>query len=162
MALVIGRQSIRALRSLNSDEATYVKFVNRSPRIARPWWINFDGIPQNYDDIPPGGTLHMRTYRTHPWIFRDADTGDKLLINKDEIYFPTAAQYDEDGPVYMLVCIIIPVYSLKDCCLQSIRKQVKSEDYAKLELPKSLHADLKNSPNLLREVENLSVKYRNS
>ncbi|XP_078077287.1 von Hippel-Lindau-like protein [Mustelus asterias] len=142
----------RLLRSLNSDEATFVQFVNRSRRVARPWWINFEGFPQKYDDIPPA----------HPWVFRDANTGDKMLINKDEIYIPMSAQYDEDGPIYTPVCIIVPVYSLKDCCLQYIRKRVKSEDYTKLELPKTLHTDLKNSPDLLREIENLSIKYRNS
>ncbi|GCB68259.1 von Hippel-Lindau-like protein [Scyliorhinus torazame] len=159
MALLTQR---RPLRSLNSDEATFVQFVNRSPRIATPWWINFDGFPRNYDDIPPGGTLRMCTYRTHPWVFRDANSGDKLLINQDEIYFPSSAQYDEDGPIYMPIYVIVPVYSLKDRCLQCVRKQVKSEDYTKLEIPKSLQADLKNSPGLLREIENLSMKYRNS
>ncbi|XP_067906573.1 von Hippel-Lindau-like protein isoform X2 [Heterodontus francisci] len=157
-----GKQPMGELRSLNSDEATFVTFVNRTPRTARPWWINFNGLPQNYDDIPPRETLDMRTYRTHPWVFRDADTGDKLLINKDEVYFPTSAQYDEDDPIYIPVYITVPVYSLKDCCLQCIRKQVKLEDYTKLELPMSLHADLKNSPPLLREIENLRMHYRNS
>ncbi|XP_067856157.1 von Hippel-Lindau-like protein [Heptranchias perlo] len=156
------KQPVDILRSLNSDEATFVKFVNRTPRTARPWWINFNALPQNYDDIRPGGTLDMRTYRTHPWVFRDASTGDELLINKEEIYFPTSAQYEEDDPVYIPVSITVPVYSLKDCCLQRIRKQVKLEDYTKLELPKSLHGDLKNYPHLLREIENLSLRYRNS
>ncbi|XP_048405284.1 von Hippel-Lindau-like protein isoform X1 [Stegostoma tigrinum] len=157
-----GEQPVSALRSLRSDEATFVKFVNRTLRNARPWWINFDGIPQSYADIPPGGVLHMRTYRTHPWVFRDADTGDKLLIKNDEIYFPTSKQYDEDGPTYIPVDVTIPVYSLKNCCLQRIRKHMKSDDYTKLELPKSLHTDLKNSPDLLRAIENLSKVYRNN
>ncbi|XP_048405285.1 von Hippel-Lindau-like protein isoform X2 [Stegostoma tigrinum] len=148
-----GEQPVSALRSLRSDEATFVKFVNRTLRNARPWWINFDGIPQSYADIPPGGVLHMRTYR---------NTGDKLLIKNDEIYFPTSKQYDEDGPTYIPVDVTIPVYSLKNCCLQRIRKHMKSDDYTKLELPKSLHTDLKNSPDLLRAIENLSKVYRNN
>ncbi|XP_060695746.1 von Hippel-Lindau-like protein [Hemiscyllium ocellatum] len=157
-----GEQSVSPLRSLHSDEATFVIFVNRTLRTARPWWINFEGVPRNYDDIPPGGALRMCTYRTHPWVFRDADTGDKLLIKNGEIYFPTSTQYDEDGPIYIPVHVTVPVYSLKNCCLQCIRKHVKSEDYTKLELPKSLHTDLKSSPDLLRAIGKLSRHYRNN
>ncbi|XP_051885906.1 von Hippel-Lindau-like protein [Pristis pectinata] len=155
-------QPAYALRSLHSEEVSFVRFVNLTQRTARPWWIDFNARPQNYDDIAPGGTLHMCTYRTHPWVFRDANTGDKLLINNDEIYFPTSALYDGNKPIYLPIYITFPVYSLKDCCLQCIRKHVKLEDYIKLEIPQSLQTDLKNSPHLLREIKNLSTRYRNS
>ncbi|XP_059832568.1 von Hippel-Lindau-like protein [Hypanus sabinus] len=159
---VMNEQPPCALRSLHSDEASFVKFVNLTQRTARPWWIDFNGLPQKYDDIAPGGISHMRTYRTHPWVFRDANTGDKLLINKDEIYFPTSALYDGNNPVYLPVYITLPVYSLKDWCLQFVRKHVKSEDYTKLKIPCPLQSDLQNPPHLQKEIENLSTRYRNS
>ncbi|XP_007903128.1 von Hippel-Lindau-like protein [Callorhinchus milii] len=150
------------LRSLNSAEATFISFVNKSQRTVRPWWIDFEGFPQQYDDIEPGESLDMCTYLTHPWLFRDADTGDELRINRDEIYFPTSAVYNEGNCVYIPTYITIPVYSLKDICLQHLRKLVKREDYKMLHIARSLHDDLSNKVNLQEEIKKLSLRYRNA
>ena len=52
----------KPLRSLNSDSATYVDFVNKSRGHANAWWLDFSGNPVSYGDIQPNGTLQMDTY----------------------------------------------------------------------------------------------------
>ncbi|KAG1953130.1 von Hippel-Lindau-like protein [Pimephales promelas] len=95
------------LKSLNSNDPTFISFVNKSSRNAKAWWLNFSGKPVSYGDIKPGKTLKMNTYLTHPWIFRASD-GAKLLANLSEVYFPTQAQYEYGYPLYKSVCVTAP------------------------------------------------------
>lgn len=51
-----------SLKSQNSDNPTYVNFINNSRQDARAWWINFSGDPVSYGDIPRGSTMKMNTF----------------------------------------------------------------------------------------------------
>ncbi|XP_018585381.1 von Hippel-Lindau-like protein [Scleropages formosus] len=148
------------LRSLSSDEPTYVDFVNESRRPARAWWLNFCGRPVSYGDIEPGGSMKMNTFLTHPWIFRTSECRSRLRVNTQDVFFPSSAVYEDGYPVYVKVCITSPVYSLKDCCTTVIRKKVKKEDFVKLEIPECLQKDLAKTPNLLEELKILNLHFR--
>ncbi|XP_038852754.1 von Hippel-Lindau-like protein isoform X2 [Salvelinus namaycush] len=117
-----------ALRSLNSDVKTYVNFINQSKQSARAWWLDFSGHPVSYGDIRTNGLLRMDT-------------------------FLTATEYEEDGdPKFLNVVIATPVYSLQECCLMLIRNLVEEEDYGRLDIPESLKTDLRQQPDLLKEL----------
>ncbi|XP_043934573.1 von Hippel-Lindau disease tumor suppressor [Protopterus annectens] len=139
--------------SQNSRTVSVVIFCNLSRRRVRPVWVDFKGEPQPYPVVEPdSGGSRMITYLTHPWLFRDADTDDRLLANQQQVFLPSP---NVDGqPGY--VNITLPVYSLKERCLQVIRKLVKSEDYRKLELVHSLYDDLENRPDVRKDIENIS------
>ncbi|KAI2665454.1 von Hippel-Lindau disease tumor suppressor [Labeo rohita] len=146
------------LKSLNSDNPTFISFINRSNRNAEAWWLDFKGEPVSYGDIQPRTSLKMRTYLTHPWIFRASD-GAKLLANLSEVYFPTPVQYDEFGyPRYQPVYVTAPVYSLQEYCIRLIRSLVRKEDIRKLEIPEGLRKDLRREPDLVRDIQILSAK----
>uniref|UniRef100_A0A2K5DD05 von Hippel-Lindau tumor suppressor n=1 Tax=Aotus nancymaae TaxID=37293 RepID=A0A2K5DD05_AOTNA len=53
------------LRSVNSREPSQVIFCNRSPRVALPVWLNFDGEPQPYPTLPPGTGRRIHSYRVY-------------------------------------------------------------------------------------------------
>ncbi|MBN3283460.1 VHL disease, partial [Polyodon spathula] len=95
----------------------------------------------------------MSTYLTHPWIFRDTDTGAKLLVNMKEIYFPEPNNVEDGCLVPHDVIITTPVYTLQDCCLMLIRKLVKQKDYRKLEIPQSLRKTLSFGPSLEKDLQ---------
>ena len=38
--------------------------------------------------LPPGAQYNINTYVTHPWVFRDAETGAVLLVNSVEVFYP--------------------------------------------------------------------------
>nr|XP_046190071.1 von Hippel-Lindau disease tumor suppressor-like isoform X3 [Oncorhynchus gorbuscha] len=138
----------KALRSLNADVKTHVNFINQSKQSARAWWLDYSGHPVSYGDIRTNGLL------THPWVFRAARNGAKLLANQQDVYMPTAAtEYEEDGdPRFLNVVIATPVYSLQECCLMLIRNLVEEEDYGRLDIPESLKTDLRQQPDLLKEL----------
>ncbi|MBN3313589.1 VHL disease, partial [Atractosteus spatula] len=144
------------LRSLNSDVPTYVTFVNHCGYDARAWWLNFTGDPVSYGDIKPRTRMHMKTYRSHPWVFRASDNGAKLLANMKEIYFPELNDFQDGYPVYLEVMITSPVYSLQDYCIMLVQKLVKKKDFDKLDIPQSLKKDLKEFPNLQKELRDLN------
>ncbi|XP_067282995.1 von Hippel-Lindau-like protein [Pseudorasbora parva] len=146
------------LKSLNSYDPTFISFINKSSRNAEAWWLNFLGKPVSYGCIQPGKTLEMKTYLTHPWIFRAPD-GAKLLANLSEVYFPTQVEYEEYGyPRYQPVYVTTPVYSLQECCARLIRSMVRKEDICKLEIPNDLRKDISHEPDLLRDITILSAK----
>ncbi|XP_036812572.1 von Hippel-Lindau disease tumor suppressor isoform X2 [Oncorhynchus mykiss] len=131
----------KALRSLNADVETHVNFINQSKQSARAWWLDYSGHPVSYGDIRTDGLLRMDTFLTHPWVFRASRNGAKLLANQQDVYMPTAAtEYEED------------VYSLQECCLMLIRNLVEEEDYGRLDIPESLKTDLRQRPDLLKEL----------
>lgn len=55
-------QSPILVRSLNSRILVYAVFCNRSPRVVRPLWIDFLGVPQAFDDLQPGMGRKMTTF----------------------------------------------------------------------------------------------------
>ncbi|XP_077307708.1 von Hippel-Lindau disease tumor suppressor [Lithobates pipiens] len=147
--------TLRTLRSINSRELIQVVFCNRSPRLVQPIWMNFKGEPQPYPSIPPGTGRKMNTYRDHIWLFREAETDVAMLVNEQEMYIPTP--YVNGPPP--AVNIYLPVFTLKECCLQMIRSLVKPQDYRKLDIVTSLYDDLENRPSLGRDLRRLAFTF---
>ena len=57
-----GEQSLPLVRSLNSRIPINAVFCNRSPRVVRPLWIDYRGVPQAYDDLQPGTGRKITTF----------------------------------------------------------------------------------------------------
>ncbi|EFJ48150.1 hypothetical protein VOLCADRAFT_91208 [Volvox carteri f. nagariensis] len=66
----------RLLHSKRSDVACSLTVRNRSLRPLEALWVNYDGDEEPYTVVPPGHAWTVDTYETHPWRFRDPDTGD--------------------------------------------------------------------------------------
>ncbi|KAM4821066.1 von Hippel-Lindau disease tumor suppressor isoform 1-T3 [Thomomys bottae] len=143
------------LRSVNSREPSQVIFCNRSPRVVLPVWLNFDGEPQPYPTLPPGTGRRIHSYRGHLWLFRDAGTYDGLLVNQTELFVPSL---NVDGqPIF--ANITLPVYTLKERCLQVVRSLVRPEDYRRLDIARSLCEDLEDHPNVRKDLERLTQEH---
>ncbi|XP_048212227.1 von Hippel-Lindau disease tumor suppressor isoform X1 [Perognathus longimembris pacificus] len=143
------------LRSVNSREPSQVIFCNRSPRVVLPVWLNFDGEPQLYPTLPPGTGRRIHSYRGHLWLFRDAGTCDGLLVNQTELFEPSL---NVDGqPIF--ANITLPVYTLKERCLQVVRSLVKPENYRRLDIARSLCEDLEDRPNVEKDLKRLTQEH---
>lgn len=148
----------RALCSINSREPAQVIFCNRSPRVVRPLWLNFEGEPLPYPTLPPGTGRRIHSFRGHLWLFRDAGTYDGLLVNQTELFMPSL---NADGqPIF--ANITLPVYTLKERCLQVVRSLVKPEHYRSLDIVRSLYEDLEDHPNVRKDLERLTQEHLNS
>ncbi|NXK34874.1 VHL disease, partial [Piprites chloris] len=139
-----------ALRSANTRELSEVVFNNHSPRCVLPVWLDFQGRPRCYPVLPPRTGRVIHSYRGHLWLFRDAGTNDGLLVNQQELFVaaPNVTKAD----------ITLPVFTLKERCLQVVRSLVSREDYRKLDIVRSLYEELEDHPNIWKDLQRLSLE----
>ncbi|XP_033111256.1 von Hippel-Lindau disease tumor suppressor-like [Anneissia japonica] len=141
--------SERRIKSLKTWETTQVKFINKSPRRVRVIWLNFEGKPEWRRYNPKDGlklnkSTAIQTYLMHPWIFKDHLTGDKIYYKENEtetreVYYPKLLP---DGLSVLEVELVLPVYSLKQRCLQVMRRLVKQQHVCKLDIPHTLKNEI--------------------
>ncbi len=67
---------------------SFVRFVNRTIRQVDVVWLNYEGIGVHYRSLTPNQWVDVNTYVGHPWIFRDSETGDKLVVQLQEVFEP--------------------------------------------------------------------------
>ncbi|XP_074654896.1 von Hippel-Lindau disease tumor suppressor-like [Tubulanus polymorphus] len=122
---------------------SFVRFINKTQRKVDVIWLNYAGDQMNYASLNPEQFLDMNTYVGHPWIFKDTESGDKLVVQHQKLYQPIG-WLPSDGwpPQRKRVYITIPVYSLKERCLQIIRCLTPQNSIPSLELPQSLINEL--------------------
>ncbi|KAM5148673.1 von Hippel-Lindau disease tumor suppressor [Mantella aurantiaca] len=143
------------LRSVKSRQQVQVVFCNRSPLVVLPIWVTCRGGLQPYPGIPPFTGRRMNTYLGHIWFFREQGTDIPLLVNKKDVYVPIPNVND----VPANVDIWLPVYTLKDRCLQVVRSLVKSKDFRKLDIVTSLYDDLGRRPSLGIDMQRNAASY---
>lgn len=145
------------VKSVKSEERVYIRFINRTEREVDVFWISFEGLPVRYTTLEPDAHYDITTYVTHPWTFVDSKSKDKLVVNEQHVFFPPSwlklfrAKFP-DSPVNirphrLVVMITLPVYSLRERCLQVVRDSlnvtlINSERLDELQLPKSVLDDL--------------------
>ncbi|XP_069796010.1 von Hippel-Lindau disease tumor suppressor [Narcine bancroftii] len=150
------------LRSHDSRQSSFVTFCNCTGRRVRPVWLNYSGQPVSYAELAAKTGRRVNTYMGHPWMFRDAASDDRLLVNGHEVFVSPPGRVNETGqPQYIMINITIPVYTLKERCLQVVRSLVKQEDYKSLEIAKSLHDDLEDRPQVLKDLQRLQQRGNN-
>lgn len=149
-----GQQALPLVRSLISRTPACVVFCNCSPRVVKPLWINFSGEPQPYADIQPYTGRRMTTYVGHPWMFRDAETDDPMVVNNKEMYLPAPL----DNRQVSIANITLPVLTLRDRCLQVVRRLVRREDICQLEIARCLQDDLAQRPSIHADLRRIGQR----
>jgi len=138
------------LRSTKDARPSYIRFANRTSRRVDVIWINFEGVRVKYKTLEPTEEFDVTSFVTHPWVFLDAETHTKLMVNSQE-YFncPETGVRFKGGenlrphPFRLYVTITLPVYSLMECALQCVQRNLNHPRAAyQLEIPSALQTEL--------------------
>ncbi|KAF6001214.1 hypothetical protein F1559_001112 [Cyanidiococcus yangmingshanensis] len=70
------------IRSSETEERTMILFENLSDSgvVVEVNWIDFNGQEISYGWLEPGKSRFQPTYVGHPWVIRDSNTGEALLL----------------------------------------------------------------------------------
>lgn len=60
------------LRSLNGDQSTTIRLINRGSHTYKVYWLDYQGHRKHYRDLAPGERYDQQTYVTHPWVITEA------------------------------------------------------------------------------------------
>ncbi|KAG1664419.1 hypothetical protein FOA52_009741 [Chlamydomonas sp. UWO 241] len=80
------------LRSLNCFAPGTLVFHNAAGCDAKAVWLNYEGDEVGYCDIMPKQTIRFRTFATHPWIFRAAGSGQRLMTGDQMVIIATEVE----------------------------------------------------------------------
>lgn len=129
------------LRSTDSTLRSFISFTNASHRRVEIVWINFRTELIPYRVLGPAENVRINTYKSHPWIFRDAETKELMNVNHNEVFWPEPYVPQANRTE---VFIHFPIRSLKKIAMCLINAIVKNGvQFESLGIPQSLVADLK-------------------
>jgi len=138
------------VRSMESEIRAFVRFINCSERLVEVHWVNYEGHNVHYTNLKPGKHVTINTFKTHPWIFLDPKTGERLQVAHQDVFQPDAwfkyINSVRNGAVSVgrqEARIHIKLKSLRELALWRILFLLDSkDDIYTLEIPKTLKADL--------------------
>ncbi|XP_014232454.1 von Hippel-Lindau tumor suppressor homolog [Trichogramma pretiosum] len=143
-----------ALRSIHNHHSSFVRFVNRSSFSVSIYWIDYQGELVRYRTLPSRDHIDINTFVTHPWIFVNEQTQDRLLGAGQRIYYPEAWWVRYQGRDHSelpnrinrtVVPITMPLLSLRGWALRTIKLQLERDEHAySLDLPRILQEELYN------------------
>ena len=154
-----GDQPGPLLAAQNSLEQTFVFFLNTTQRFVNLYWMDFDGRQDFFTMLKPGAGVKANTFVTHPWIFRDSETGERMQVKHQDIFWPQLYRVRDPQnrsqwiPCRKLIAIHQPVRSLRDTCLWNYARQIATSPMLSLEtedIPYILKRDL---GNILRLID---------
>ena len=77
-----------AVKSLNGDSVSPVRFHNKTGRSVNLIWVDYEGKPKVQVELEQGQEVNFNTYVTHPWLAQDTASKRSLLLNFGDIYYP--------------------------------------------------------------------------
>lgn len=157
------------LAAQNSLEQTYVFFLNTTQRLINLYWMDFNGRQDFFTTLKPGAGIKANTFVTHPWIFRDSQTGERMQVKHQDIFWPQLyrVRHPQNAgqwiPCRKLIAIHQPIRSLRYTCLWNYAKQIYGVHTQLLEtedIPNILKKDLGNVLKLIEKHRSVEVRRR--
>lgn len=144
------------LRSRSSTEPAFARFVNKTHRWIDVIWINYIGGMEKYGTLSPNQFLDVNTYKSHPWIFVDRFSGERMMAESKTVYYAQsfndfclmypdiAADLRDIRAVRRQVFIHLPLFTLCETSSHVVLNSLRNiSDIELLELPFNLRNDLR-------------------
>ena len=159
------QQQQQRLKSFESDQLCYVRFVNTSYKTVDLIWLDYEGKGVKTRSLLPQTAHSILTYHLHPWIFVDSDNRERLTVKKADgskgLFFEAqnylnslkkfaGEKYSKEklnefyeGRALFCVFIETPVDRLRFLAFKTVRKCLKKkEDCFCLEVPQPIQFEL--------------------
>ena len=94
-------------KSKKSTVCSLIRFQNRTDRQVDIIWLNYEGARVKYRTLCANDFVDVNTFVGHPWIFIDAESGERLVVELKEVYEPTNG-WSVGNPHRKVVNITIP------------------------------------------------------
>ncbi|KAK6633140.1 hypothetical protein RUM43_012884 [Polyplax serrata] len=138
------------IRSVNYTESAYVQFQNKTNRKVDILWVNYVGDLKKYGTLQPHESVNVDTYKTHPWIFIDPETGVKMKVGASTIFYPISnaevvqrLRLNTQRTIRIPIPIRLPLFTLQQISLHSVFSMIKDiNDIENLELPLILKQEI--------------------
>lgn len=143
---------IQMLASGHSRTRSCLLFINNTQRMVGVFWMDYNGYQVHYRTLRPGMGIEVDTYLTHPWIFRDMTTGERMHAFHNDVYFPELHRVETNPPdAQRISCrrevnIHFPLNSLRTRCLWTLASffsEKRMRPTVVQDLPYILRRDLK-------------------
>ncbi|XP_062556452.1 protein Vhl [Armigeres subalbatus] len=149
------------LKSEHAEIRSFVLFKNYTERTVDIYWVNYSSKFIHYSALAPAAQVPVNTYVTHPWVFIDKLTGERMLVNGKPVYYPEPwyTNIDGNGKLNRIeVRIHYPLRSLKDICTWRVFSSLQDKhSFIGLDIPKTLIEDLRSCYNLYLMSSNLGT-----
>lgn len=63
------------IKSLHGNNPSTLIVNNHTNLVLEQIWLDYHGKEVKYNDVQAGGTSHMNTYLTHPWLIKESRSG---------------------------------------------------------------------------------------
>ncbi|XP_058819655.1 protein Vhl [Topomyia yanbarensis] len=140
------------LKSDHAEIRSFVLFKNFTQRTVEIYWVNYSSKFIHYSALEAAAQVPVNTYVTHPWVFIDKSTGERMLVKNQPVYYPEPwySNIDANGKLTRIeVQIHYPLRILRDICAWKIFASLKDKKrFVDLELPKVLTEELRECYNL--------------
>lgn len=138
---------LTGVRSIRASTKVFLKIFNLTNLDVNVIWLDYDGREQIYYTLTQSRRdISVDTFETHPWIFREKNSGNRLTAQPGAggpvmIYLPKICIY-RGGIARLPVWITYPFGSLKYRCFVAFKEWgLLPESLMGLELPPTLLDD---------------------
>ncbi|XP_055383356.1 protein Vhl [Condylostylus longicornis] len=137
------------LRSKESIHSAFLLFVNTTEREVNVYWVDYQGRFVQYKKLEPGDRTVINTFSTHPWIFRDSNSGERMHAENKEVFWPKPFFSDSHlsnnipESKRKQIHIHFPLRSLRENSLWAIAKLIRPTYIDQLEIPMVLKVELR-------------------
>uniref|UniRef100_A0A182VWR0 von Hippel-Lindau disease tumour suppressor beta domain-containing protein n=1 Tax=Anopheles minimus TaxID=112268 RepID=A0A182VWR0_9DIPT len=136
------------LRSEHSEIRSFVLFHNTTEREVDVYWVNYSSKLIHYTTLLPQAECMVNTYVTHPWVFKDKHSHERMHVRHQPVYQPDPwyTNFSSGGRLARKeINIHFPVRTLKENCLWRIVALLVDEEESALwglEIPRILIQEL--------------------
>ncbi len=135
-------------KSIHSDHSTEVNFQNKTRHNVEVLWLDYQGKPVWYNQLPPGNGYRQQTYVTHPWVCVECDSGrfEMMELNKKEVLYPeekpiSGVITEPERTLYELGRMSLRMYLLEAQGLR-VSQKLNEKQVKQLPLPQRLINDI--------------------